>query len=85
MMLSARTQPKDDEEAVTQTTIEDLEPSLVRGLLGRLRRRSGGPFARMKDKEALRTLKALTLFETDQSVHWVAFWRSGIHSSFSRR
>ncbi len=59
MMLSARGQPKDDEEAVPNTTVDDLQPRLVKSLLSRLRKRPESAFARMADDAALRTLKVL--------------------------
>jgi ATP-dependent DNA helicase RecG len=62
MMLAARTQPKDDEEAVTESGIEDLQPRLVKVLLSRLRRRPGSPFAKLKDESVLRTIKVLIPF-----------------------
>jgi ATP-dependent DNA helicase RecG len=60
MMLSARNQPKDDQEAVPDASINDLQPRLVKTLLTRLRKRPGSPLARMNDRDALRTLKVLT-------------------------
>ncbi len=59
MLLSARGQPKDDEEPIPGTTIDDLQPRLVRGLLARLRRRQGSPFAKLSDDAVLRSIKAL--------------------------
>jgi ATP-dependent DNA helicase RecG len=59
MMLSARSQPRDDHEAVPGTSISDLQPRLVKGLLSRVRKRPGTPLARMSDTEVLKTLKVL--------------------------
>ena len=59
MMLSAREQPRDDEEAVSGTTVADLQARSVRELLSRLRKRPGSVFARMPDEAILRTLKVL--------------------------
>jgi ATP-dependent DNA helicase RecG len=59
MLLSARGQPKDDEEPVPGTTVDDLQPRLLRGLLARLRRRQGSPFAKLSDDAVLRSIKAL--------------------------
>src|SRR5437867_414716 len=50
MMLSARGQPTEDEEPVAGTTLEELQPRLVRGFLSRLQRRPGSPFARATDE-----------------------------------
>ena len=58
-LLSARGQPKDDEEPVSRSTIEDLQPRLVRGILSRLRRRPGSPFAKLGDETVLRSIKVL--------------------------
>lgn len=35
MMLSARSQPKDDEEPVIEATMDDLQPRLIKGFLTR--------------------------------------------------
>jgi hypothetical protein len=59
MMLSARGQPRDDEEAVPGTTVADLQARSVRELLSRLRKRPGSVFSRMADDAILRTLKVL--------------------------
>jgi len=59
MLLSARGQPKDDEEPVVEASMDDLQPRLVRGLLSRLRRRPGSPFAKLGDESVLRSIKAL--------------------------
>jgi len=59
MMLSARGQPTDDEEAVPGTTVADLQARSVRELLSRLRKRPGSVFSRMADDAILRTLKVL--------------------------
>jgi ATP-dependent DNA helicase RecG len=59
MLLSARGQPKDDEEPVAGTGIDDLQPRLVRGLITRLRARPGTPFAKLGNDAVLRTIKVL--------------------------
>jgi ATP-dependent DNA helicase RecG len=59
MMLSARGQPTDDEEAVPGTTVADLQARSVRELLSRLRKRPGSVFSHMADDAILRTLKVL--------------------------
>jgi ATP-dependent DNA helicase RecG len=59
MMLSARGQPKDDEDAVPHSSMGDLQPRLVKGLLSRLRVRPGTRLVRMNDEAVLRTLKIL--------------------------
>jgi ATP-dependent DNA helicase RecG len=60
LMLSARTQPKDDEEPVTEATIDDLQPRLVKGLLTRVRNRPGAPYAKDTDPTLLKKLKVLS-------------------------
>jgi ATP-dependent DNA helicase RecG len=62
MMLSARGQPKDDEEPVPNTTLNDLQSRLVRGLLSRLRRRPGTRLRGLGDEALLRHLKVLVPF-----------------------
>lgn len=63
MMLSARSQPLDDLEAVTQAAFEDLQPRLVRNLLTRIRKRPGSPLALEKsDSALLKKLGVLTPF-----------------------
>lgn len=59
LLLSARGQPKDDEEPVPGTTIGDFQSRLVKGLLVRLRRRQGSPFVKLSDDTVLRSIKAL--------------------------
>jgi ATP-dependent DNA helicase RecG len=66
MMLSSRGQPKDDEEPVPGTTLADLQPRLVRGLLTRLRKRPGSRFGRMTDEAILRILRVLVPFRNGQ-------------------
>src|SRR5205085_10470948 len=62
MMLSARGQPKDDEEPVPKTTLNDLQVRLVKGLLSRLRRRPGTRLRGLKDEALLRHLRILVPF-----------------------
>ncbi len=59
MMLASRGQAREDEEAVPDATIGDLDRNLVRGLLTRLRRGEAGPFRELSNEESLRTLKVL--------------------------
>src|SRR5579884_1114020 len=61
MMLSARCQPRDDQEGVLETTIEDLQPRLVKVLVIRVRKRPGTVLARESDQNILKMLKVLTL------------------------
>jgi ATP-dependent DNA helicase RecG len=62
MMLSARSQPTDDQQAVTEAGVEHLQPRLVKGLLARLRKRPGTPFARESDANSLKQLRVLVPF-----------------------
>ncbi|MBV9760876.1 MAG: putative DNA binding domain-containing protein [Acidobacteriaceae bacterium] len=59
MLLSARGQPKEDEEPVPGTGLNDLQPRLLTGLLGRLRARSGTPFKKLSNDRVLRIIKVL--------------------------
>lgn len=59
MMVSARGQPTDDQEPVTDSSIDDLQPRLVKGLLARVRKRPGTPLARESDTNVLKKLKVL--------------------------
>lgn len=59
MMLSARTQPQDDQEPVIDATADELQPRLVKGLLARIRNRPGSPLARDSDDTLLKKLKVL--------------------------
>ncbi len=59
MMIASRGQPREDEWPVEEATAADLEPGLVKVLLGRLRAAESGVFRSLKEAEALRTLKAL--------------------------
>lgn len=60
MMLTSRMQPKDDREPVTEATIDDLQPRLVKGLLARVRNRPGTPFARDSEQALLKKLAVLS-------------------------
>jgi ATP-dependent DNA helicase RecG len=66
MMLSGRGQPKDDEVPVPKTTLDDLQPRLVKGLVSRLRRRPNGHFSRLSDERILRTIKVLVPLQSRQ-------------------
>jgi ATP-dependent DNA helicase RecG len=59
MMLSGRGQPKEAEAPVPKTTVDDLQPRLVKGFLSRLRKRPNGHFSRLSDERILRTVKVL--------------------------
>lgn len=58
-LLSNRTQPTYDLEAVSKATIDDLDPELVAALLGRLRKRSPRVLTGMDDAAALSRLQIL--------------------------
>jgi ATP-dependent DNA helicase RecG len=62
MLLSARAQPLDDQQAVTEATVDDLQPRLLRGLLARIRKRPGIPLASESHKSVLKKLGVLTPF-----------------------
>jgi ATP-dependent DNA helicase RecG len=62
MMLSARGQPKDDEEPVPKTTVNDLQVRLAKGLLSRLRSRPGTRLRGLSDEALLKHLKVLVPF-----------------------
>jgi len=62
MLLSARAQPLDDQQAVSEATVADLQPRLLRGLLARVRKRPGTPLARESDQSVLKKLGVLTPF-----------------------
>ncbi|MDQ2777138.1 MAG: putative DNA binding domain-containing protein [Acidobacteriota bacterium] len=59
MLLAARGQPRDDEDPVAASSIDDFQSRLTRGLLNRLRKRPGSPFAKLDDEAILRNVKAL--------------------------
>lgn len=59
MMLAARGQPRDDEEPIPKTTTADLQPLLVKGLVGRLRKRPSTRLEKLSDESVLRMLKVL--------------------------
>lgn len=59
MMLSARGQPREDEEPVANTDLSDLQPRLVRSFINRLRKRRSGRFEKLSDENVLRTVKVL--------------------------
>ncbi len=67
MMLSARGQPREDEEPVPTTGISELQPRLLKAFLARLRRRPGKRLARLSDEGILRTVKVLVPY----SNSWV--------------
>lgn len=64
MMLSARVQPRDDQEPVTEANIDDLQPRLLKALLARVRKRPGTPLAHESDTQVLQKLKVLTKFRS---------------------
>ncbi len=59
MMLSGRGQPREDEEPVAGTAVSDLQPTLLKAFVSRLRKRPGKRFGRLSDEAILRTLKVL--------------------------
>jgi ATP-dependent DNA helicase RecG len=62
MMLSARGQPRDDEEPVPKTTLNDLQFRLLKGLLSRLRQRPGTRLRDLGDEALLQHHKVLVPF-----------------------
>lgn len=58
-MLSGRGQPIEDQVPVPGTTLDDLQPALVKGFLSRLRKRPNGHFSKVSDERILRTVKVL--------------------------
>ncbi|MHB8397918.1 MAG: ATP-binding protein [Candidatus Limnocylindrales bacterium] len=63
LLLAGHGQPRDDERPAPDSSPEDLDPDLVAGLLGRLRKAERSPFRSLSDDDALRTLKVLIPFE----------------------
>ncbi len=62
MMLSARGQPKDDEEPVAGSSTSHLQPRLVKGLLSRVRQRPGTRLRSLSDETILKHLRVLVPF-----------------------
>lgn len=58
-LFEARGQPRHDVEPVDGTTLDDLDPELLAGLLRRLRARESGPYRTWTDEQVLRALKVL--------------------------
>ncbi len=58
LMMSSRGQPRDDEEAVEDAKLEDLDPQRVAALIARVRERSRN-LAGRDDIDVLRTLKVI--------------------------
>jgi ATP-dependent DNA helicase RecG len=61
LLLSSRSQPRNDGDPVTSASIDDLDDALVGGLLQRLRANQPRVFAGIADDEALRRLNAATI------------------------
>lgn len=59
MLLASRGQPRDDERPVPESSVQDLDPALVAGLLERLRLPDRARFRALDDETALTTVKAL--------------------------
>lgn len=60
MMVASRGQPKEDEQAVEGSSIEDLDPINVAALVTRLRKTRPRAFADLEDHAVLRRAKVLT-------------------------
>jgi len=58
-LFESRGQPRHDTEPVEGTSVEDLDPELVSGLLRRFRGRVGGPAREWSDERVLQALKVL--------------------------
>ncbi|HEX2036883.1 MAG TPA: ATP-binding protein [Chloroflexota bacterium] len=63
LMQAARGQPREDEAAVPEAGLADLDRELVRGLLERRRQPEGSVFRRLSDEAALQTLKVLVPYQ----------------------
>jgi ATP-dependent DNA helicase RecG len=59
MLLASRGQPRDDERPVPDASVDDLDPELVDGLLGRLRSPERTRFRTLDDQTCLSQVKAL--------------------------
>jgi len=60
MLLASRGQPRDDEEAVPEASLNDLDPTLIKGLANNVRRKSNN-LASSNDIEILRSHRAIIL------------------------
>ncbi len=58
-IAAAKTQPDDDEHPVRGTSIDDLDPELVQGLLSRIRATRSTVFGDASDEQCLRLLRVL--------------------------
>lgn len=58
-IAAGKTQPNDDEQPVPGTSIEDLDPDLVQGLLRRIRTTRSTVFGDASDEQCLRLLRVL--------------------------
>ncbi|HEX2184957.1 MAG TPA: ATP-binding protein, partial [Chloroflexota bacterium] len=63
LMQASRGQPREDEAAVPEAGLADLDRELVRGLLERRRQPEGSVFRRLSDEAALQTLKVLVPYQ----------------------
>ena len=59
LMLASRGQPREDETPIAEAGLDDLDPDLVAGLLGRLRQPESSYFRQLGDERALQVLKVL--------------------------
>ncbi|HEX8317395.1 ATP-binding protein [Longimicrobium sp.] len=73
-LFEARGQPRHDLEPLEGTTLEDLDPELVGGLLRRLRGRESGPYRSWTDEQALRALKVLVPAADGKTVVSLQGW-----------
>lgn len=73
-LFEARGQPRHDVEPVEGTTVDDLDPELLGGLLRRLRTRESGPYRSWTDEQVLRALKVLVPGEDGKLVVSLQGW-----------
>lgn len=68
VLISSRGQPRDDVEAVPETSIDDLDRDLTTALLRRLRTTRGPVFADAEDDEILRLVGVLSSSDDEPSL-----------------
>jgi ATP-dependent DNA helicase RecG len=73
-LFEARGQPRHDVEPLEGTSLEDLDPELVGGLLRRLRGRESGPYRSWTDEQVLRALKVLVPAADGKTVVSLQGW-----------